>query len=243
MRLLRLAGLALHDLWISFRALAVVGLLLLAGVPAIFAQPAAVTVPYLGGTPSGPMVWLSIPLAASLALVSAFAAGAMALERRRGTAGWIVLRSVPRATVLFAWFAAFGLLAVNGLVPAAVLAWLSLGVAAVPAGPWPFAAAIGASLAAGLAAIAAGLVLGSLLPMRAAMLLGLLLAGSALVAAAALTGPFGDTVTPISGLTLLSRLDETARPVADGLRSAGLALGLTAALLVVGAACIERADL
>jgi hypothetical protein len=242
MRLLRLTGVALHDLWISFRALAVVGLLFLAGVPAIFAQPVAVAMPYLGGTPSGPMILLAVPLAVSLALVSAFAAGAIALERRRGTAGWIVLRAVPRATLLFAWFAAFGLLAVIGSVPAAVLAWLSLGTAAVTAGPWPFAAAIAASLAAGLAAIATGLVLGSLLPVRPAMLLGLLLAGSALVVAA-VTEPFGDTVTPISGLTLLARLDETARPVADGLRTAGLALGLTAALLVVGAACIERADL
>ncbi len=54
------------------------------------------------------------------------AAAALSGERRRGSAGWLVIRAVPRPVILLGWFAAFVLLVVVGLLPAAALVWLTV---------------------------------------------------------------------------------------------------------------------
>ena len=201
-RFATLTGMALRELWISFRLLLVLGALLLAALPAALLPH--VMSPDLAGAPPDPLTWQAIGLCLALGLVAGVAAGTLAAERRRGTAGWLTGRSVPRAAVAVSWFAAFAVLLVAGLAPLAAVTWLSLSPF-LPDGPLPLVAAMVAAGSAGLAAVAAGLVLGAALPP--------------------------------------ATLDTAARPVADGLRAAGVALSLAAVLLVVCVLVFERADL
>lgn len=236
-----LTGLALRELWISFRLLLVVGALLLASLPALVLPHAAV--PAAAGAPGDPYWWLAVGLAAGLALAAGVAAATLSAERRRGTAGWMTMRAVPRATVVLTWFAAFALLLVAGLVPAAVVAWLSL-EPILPGGPVPLAVAVASAGCAGMAAVAAGLLLGALLPVAPAGLLAAVASGAWLVASAA--GPAGSGAwwsLPADGLRIIAMLGDVARPVADSLRAAGVALGLAAVLLIAAAVAFERADL
>lgn len=233
------AGLALHELWISFRLLLVVGAVMLASLPAALV-PHSIA-PNLAGAPPGSLGWFAIALAAALVAVAALAAGTLAAERRRGTAGWMAMRAVPRSVILLAWFAAFGLLVGIALVPAGLVGWFSLENALPPTGPLPFVAALGASGMAGLAALALAMLAGSLLPTVIAMAATALLAGPPLLGAA--TGQWGLAALPGGGLAVLAGLEVSARPVADALLGAGLALGLTAVFLAAAAAAFERADL
>jgi hypothetical protein len=166
---------------------------------------------------------------------------AIAVDLRSGHAGWLVLRAVPRHTLLLAWFAAVGLVLAIGMLPAAVLAWLATGADVVPAGPAAFAATLFAVYLAGLVALAVGLLLGAMLPAWVAGPVTLLLVGACLLLAA--LGPAGWAPLPSAGIGILARLDEAARPIGDSLRASGTALALTAALLAAGAAVLERADL
>ena len=240
-RLVTLTGLALRELWISFRLLLLLGLLLLAAMPpALLPQ---VLTPDLAGAPPDPLTWFAVALAVAISVVSAVAAATFAAERGRGAAGWVVLRAVPRPTILLAWLAAFTLLLVAGLVPAGALTWISVaGAPLLFAAGGPFAAALLATACAGVAAIALGLLAGGLLPPLLAGALTLLIAGGTLLAAA-LGEPPGMLTLPAGGLSVLATLDEAARPVADSLRAAGAALATAAVLLAVAAAGFERADL
>ncbi len=238
-RFATLTGLALRELWITFRLLLVVALLLAAGLPAAL-LPHMVT-PDLTGAPPDTLGWFALALAAALALVSGIAAATLAGERRRGAAGWMAVRAVPRASILLAWFAAFGLLVVLGLIPTALLAWLALGAAILPTGPLPLVAVTASAACTALAAVALGLLSGSLLPPWQALVLATLPAAAVLLTAAA--GQGGWWTLPAGGLDVLARLDTVARPVADALRSGGAALGGAALTLVLAAAAFERADL
>lgn len=233
-----LAGLALRELWISFRLLLVVGVILLSALP--IAVLPHVRIPNLIAPPDL-LSWFSIALAVALAAVAGVAAWTLAVERRRGAAGWLVVRAVPRPTVLLAWFTAFALLSALGLLPAAGLGWVALGDTLAQVGPGPFAAAVGAAGCAGLAAIALGLLAGSLLGPLPATSATVLAAGALLLAAA--LGAGGWLAEPAGGLRVLAGLDGAGRPVAESARAAGTALGLTGGLLVLGAAAIGRADL
>jgi ABC-type transport system involved in multi-copper enzyme maturation permease subunit len=236
--LVEVAGLALRELWISFRLLPAVGALLLSGLPAALLPHVAAS--DLAGAPPSTLTWFALALALGMALVAAIAAGTFAAERRRGTAAWVSLRAVPRATILLAWFAAFVLLVLIGSLPAALVAWVSLDVI-VAAQPAPYAAAVAAALSAGLLALAAGLLAGTLLSPRVAAVTTLILSGAALVGSVAAAAGASPQV-PV-GLGLLAGLDELASPLADGLRSAGLTLALTAVLLILAATALDRVDL
>lgn len=233
-----LVGLALRELWISFRLLAVVGVLLLAGLP-VALLPHAVTPALPDGLPD-PLAAFALALSGALALVAGMAAATLASERRRGTAGWMAARAVARATIVLAWFIAFGLLLAFGLVPSALVAWFALETM-LPGGAWPLVAATVAVGCTGLASLAVGLLAGSLLPTwPAAVLSTLALAGLLL---AATTGQLGAWGLPVGGLEVLAILDTAARPVADALRAAGAALGVAAVVLVLAVVAFERADL
>ncbi|HSM37873.1 MAG TPA: hypothetical protein VK838_00960 [Candidatus Limnocylindrales bacterium] len=233
------AGLALHELWISFRLLLVVGVVMLASLPAALVPHS--TAPNLAGAPPDSLGWFAIALAAAMVAVAALAAGTLAYERRRGTAGWMAVRAVPRSVILLAWFAAFGLLVTAALVPAGLVGWFSLVNALPPTGPGPFIAALLACGMAGLAALALAMLAGSLLPPPFAIVATALLAGPPLLGAA--TGQWGLAALPGGGLAVLAGLGGATRPIADALLSAGVALSLTAVLLVAAAAAFERADL
>lgn len=238
-RFVAVAGLALHELWISFRLLLVVAALLLASLPAAL-LPHALS-PGLAGAPPDAARWYSLALAGALLLAAAVASVTLARERRRGTAGWLVGRAVPRATVLLAWFAAFTLVLVVALVPVGVVGWLSLEDTLPPTGPAPFMAAIGGAAAAGLAALALGLLAGAILQPLAAGLGTLLLAGPPLLGAA--TGQWGWVALPGGGLEVLAGLATERRPIADALLATGVALATCAVLLLVSMAVFERAEL
>jgi hypothetical protein len=238
-RFLTLVGLALRELWISFRLLLVVALLVGAGLPAALLSHAVT--PDLAGAPPDALGWFALALAAALALVSGIAAATLAGERRRGAAGWMAVRAVPRASIVLAWFMAFGALVLLGLVPTALLAWLALGAAVLPAGPLPLVAVTASATCIGLAAVALGLLSGSLLPPWPALVVATLPTAVVLLLTAA--GQAGGWSLPAGGLDVLARLDTAARPVAEALRAGGAALGIAAVTLVLAIASFERADL
>ena len=95
-----------------------------------------------------------------------------------------MIRAVPRPVILLGWFAAFVLLLVVGLLPAATLVWLTVAAPASDVGDaWPFLAPVIGAWAAGAAAVAIGLLLGALLtPWPAGLLTVLVTAGLLLIA-------------------------------------------------------------
>jgi hypothetical protein len=241
-RFLTVTGLALRELWISFRLLVAVAAMLLAALPTAL-LPSSPT--ELAGVSWTPLQLFAIGLAAALALVAGLAAATLAGERRRGTIGWLVNRAVPRPIVLLAWFSAFALVMALGLLPPAALAWVTqLEVSQPAGGPAAFVAPMAAAWAAGLVAVALGLVLGSrLAAMPAAVITILVVAGMLVPAAAGVLPDLAAPPAPGGGLAILGTLAEAARPIADSLRSAGAALTAAGVALAVGFAALSRADL
>jgi ABC-type transport system involved in multi-copper enzyme maturation permease subunit len=244
-RFLAVTGLALRELWISFRLLLMVGMLLLAALPTslpTWLLPATAQDPLAAVTQRTQP--FAIGLAAGLALAAGVAAGTLAAERRRGTAGWLVSRAVPRATIVVGWFAAFAVVLLIGMAPSAGLAWLALGSLAGVIDPVAYVVSVTAAAGVGLAALALGLLLGSLLDVLPAMLVSAALAAVALVPAAAIGLP-ALAIAPAPGapLAVLADLADAARPIGDSVRAGGLALAGSAALLVFASAVMSRADL
>ncbi len=238
-RFVPVAGLALHQLWMTFRLLPVVGAIIGASLPAAL-LPETMT-PGLADAPLGPLGWYAIALAVALAFTAMVAALTIALERRRGTAGWLAVRAVPRGTILLSWFAAFALLVGAAMLPAGVVGWLSLASSLPPGSLLPFVAALASAAAAGLAAIALGLLAGTLLGPLAAASAALLVAGLALVGAA--TGQWSWAGMPGGGLAVLGSLTTAQRPIADALLAGGTSIAVTSLLLIAAAASFERANL
>lgn len=237
-RLRTLTWMALHEMWISFRLIAVIGLPLLGGLLAIAVPPDLAGVTAVGGA----AFWYAVGACVAIVATAALAAGTMAHERRRGTVAWMAVRAVPRAAILFSWFVAFGSLLAAGIVFGSIGAWLAaLSRAEVTPDAIPFALAVGATLGAALAAVAAGLLIGTFLPTIPATLLAVAV-GAVLLAAAIVTPP-GGLPTPTGGIGLLAHLDGASRPIGDALRSAGAALAATAILLLLAAMALERSDL
>lgn len=235
-----LAGLALRDLWISFRLLAMISLLVAAAAPAVLIPRTATSA--LAGAPPGPLTWYAVALAGALAIAGGIAAWSLAVMRSRGTAAWLAVRAVPRSSILLGWFAADGLVLAAGAFLSALLAWLVLGgesgVLATGAG---YAVTVMAVAAAGLLAVAVGLLLGSMLrPPVAALSTAALCAAAGLVAAA---GWLGMGPEPMGGLAQLAHIELQARPVARGLVSIGMALAAAGALLTIASAALEHTDL
>jgi ABC-type transport system involved in multi-copper enzyme maturation permease subunit len=240
MRFSTLVGLALRELWFSYRLLAVLGALLVAALPVTLLPPASA--PHLAGAPLDPLAWHATAVAGALTLAAAIAAGTLSAELRRGTFAWLAVRAVPRASILLAWFAAFAVVQAIGLALAATIAAVSLGAGeALSGGLAAFVVANGAVAAAGMAATAIGLLLGAFLPPLAAMSVTLLVVGAALLGAA--IGPLGLPPLPTGGLALLAGIDTETHPIAGALRSSGTALAVAASLLVLARARLERVDL
>jgi hypothetical protein len=237
-RLWTLTRMALHELWISFRliplmGLPVVGGMLVSAVPPEFAGETAV---------GGASFWYAVAAGLLICVASALAALTMAHERRRGTVAWMAVRAVPRSSVLFSWFLAFAILLVVGLALGSVGAWLAaIGRAESPPDPFPFAAAVAAAAGAALAGVAAGLLIGTALPTLPATILAL--AVSAPLVVAAFVAPLSALPLPVGGLGLLTHLDSAVRPVAGAFQSAGAALTAAAVLLVLAGVGLERSDL
>jgi hypothetical protein len=235
-----LVGLALRELWFSYRLLVGLGTLILASVPVALLPPAVTT--SLAGEPPPAATWYAFGTALGLAVLAALTAGGLAAARRDGRLGWLVLRPVPRASVVAAWSCAAAIILVAGLAASGGLTWLALGAGSLArVGPAGFAAAVGAMAALGTVAIGLGVLAGTVLPPAAATLVA-----GAIMAAAALL-PFGGWLAtsplPTAAPALLAAVETTTRPIAEALSAAGTSLGLSAALLLIAAVSLERADL
>ena len=135
-RLRTLSWMALHEMWISFRLIAVLGLPLLGGLLAIVVPPDLAGVTAVGGAG----FWYAVGAGVAIAIAAGLAAGTMAHERRRGTVAWMAVRAVPRSAILLSWFVAFGLLLAAGIVLGSIGAWLAaLGRAEATPDAIPFA--------------------------------------------------------------------------------------------------------
>ena len=166
----------------------------------------------------------------------------MAHERLRGTVAWMAVRAVPRSSVLASWFIAYAALLAAGVALGSVGAWLAaVGRAESPLDVAPFIAAVGATIAAGVASMAAGLMFGVFLPRIPAVLLAVAL-GAGVVAASVTLTPSGLPL-PSGGLALLAHLEDVARPLRAALQSAGSALAAAAVLLVLAGMGLQRSDL
>jgi hypothetical protein len=237
-RLRTLTRMALHELWISFRLVPLVGIpviggMLVSAIPPEFAGETAV---------GGAGFWYAVAAGVTTCIASGLGALTMAHERRRGTVAWMAARAVPRASVLFSWFLGFAILLVVGLALGSVGAWLAaIARAETPPDAIPFSAAVGATTATAMAGVAAGLLIGTTFRTLPATLLALAVSGP-LVAWTFLV-PLSAIPLPFGGLALLAHLDSAARPVAGSLQSAGAAIAAAAVLLVLAAAGLERSDL
>jgi hypothetical protein len=229
---LTLTRMAVRELWISFRLLLLLALPIAVGLLALL-------FPADSGTTQPALSW-------GLAAVSTAAAGvaavAWASERRRGTAGWLSLRAVPRASILIAWFAGLAFPLLVGTAAGALLVWLAPGLEpSPPLDALSYASLVGATAGAGLQALAIGILLGSFLRPIAAAFLAVMESG-ALLAAGLLVRP--DTaLVPTAGLGLLAQATDLLRPLADGLQALGIGLTLTGLLLGVALLIFNRVDL
>jgi len=240
-RFLAVTGLALRELWISFRLLALIGLLLLSALPSALLPETTGGLSAVAPTRLQPF---AIGLAAAIAVIAGIVAGSLSAERRRGTAGWLVSRAVPRATIVAGWFTAFVVALVIGIAAAAGFAWLILGPAAETIDPVAYVMSVGAAAAAGVAAVAVGLVIGGMLGVLPGMCAAALVTAALLLPAAVLGAPaLGVAPAPGAPFALLADLVDAARPIGDAVRSGGLALAGAGALLVLAAAVMSRADL
>ena len=223
------AGLALRELWISFRLLAILGFVLAGGV--------AIALVRLIDPIAAPLPWLAGGIALAAAFVAGLSAWSFSSERRRGAAAWLVGRSVPRSGVLFGWLLALAAPLVGGFVLVAVFGWLLQSTAT----PAAYTAAAAAVLADLFVALAIGLLFGTILAPAPAALLAVLL----LVAPAAAKGAGIVVGVPLpgDGLRLFAELPARQQPVADALFAAGTSLVAAALLLLVARLAVERTEL
>lgn len=237
--LVRLAAL---ELWTSFRLLGGLTALLASGGVALLAAELP-GLPSAGSVAREPVVAAyAIALAAGMAITAALTAGAVAGERHRGFAGWLVSRTAPRASLLVAWFGVGSATLVAGGAVSGLVGWLAAVShgAALPEQAMAYAAALAGCLAAGVAGIALALLLGVLAPPTVATLGTLVLVGAWLVGTAVAAPP---DAYPGGAFATLAAFHLTERPIADGLRGAGMSLAAAAGLLVMALAAFARVDL
>lgn len=219
--------LAMRELWISFRLLALLAAHV--GVGAVVAL--------LPAPPATTLTRLAVGLGAAMVVGCAIAADALSSERALGRASWLVTRSISRATLIVGWFVALSGVALVGLVAAAILGWLTVTRPVPPAEPAAFLAVMVGIGAMCLAGVAVGLLVGSLLrPFLAAV--AALVIGIALVAVATAMAP--SWAVPLAALRDLPALE---RPIGAGLQGAGIFLSVTAAALVAARVALVRVDL
>jgi hypothetical protein len=223
--------LAMRELWITFRLLA-----LLAGFIGVGAVVALLPAPL-------PTVLerLALGLGAASILAAALAAWSFGDERARGRAAWLVTRSVSRGTLLGGWFAALAGLALVGTAVAGLIGWLAASAVSLRLDVGTFAAPLVGVGATVLAAIALGLLVGTVL--RGPLAIGVAVAIGVGLGALAWLVPGAGELVPGAALVDLAAVREGAAAPVAGLRAAGAALVATALLLVVARLLLERAEL
>ena len=223
--------LAVRELWITFRLLALIAGFVGAGaVVALLPAPLPTVMERLG-----------VGLGAASVLASALAAWSFGDERARGRAAWLVTRSVSRGTLLGGWFVAFAGLALAGTAVAGLLGWLTASAVSLRLDASAFAAALLAAAATVLSAIALGLLIGTVL--RGPFAVGATVATGAALGALAWLAPAAGELVPGSAIVDLAALREGMAIQVAGLRAAGAGLVATALLLALARLALERAEL
>jgi hypothetical protein len=224
------ARLATRELFMTFRLLLL--LLVSAGAGAVAGLMPA---------PFGVTTRLAAGFGLAIVVAAAVAAWSFAEERSSGRTGWLVTRSVARATYLFGWYGALLLVAVGGLAAGALLGWLSIPSGSLAIDASEYVAAIAGVVATDGLALAVGLLAGALLRPRGALILtiGLCAAAAALV----ILVPGMAAWLPGGALVALARAGEAAPVAYEALLAAGIGLVLAAAVLVGCRLALERTDL
>jgi hypothetical protein len=223
--------LALRELWITFRLLVV-----LVAFIGVGAGVALVPAP-----PAVSFERLAIGFGFATVVTSALAAWSLSDERGSGRAGWLMTRSVSRGTYLVGWFGAFAAVTLVGLSGGATLGWLA--AATVPLGldGVAFSAVVVAVLAGTWAAIALGLVAGTLANPRLAATIAVVVCSAVVVVS--LLVPAVGSATPAGAFIALPRVVGGDAVLPAALRTAGMSLFLAAVLLGAARVAMEHAEL
>jgi hypothetical protein len=219
------AWLAIKELWISFRLLALLAIYV--GVGAFLAL--------VPSPPATVFERLALGLGAAAVIGTVIAAEALSTERVLGRAAWLVTRSISRGTLLVGWFLALAGVSLVGVGAAAGLTWIAVAAAARIA-PEAYASVVGGVAATSLAGMAIGLVVGTLLRPRPAAAAALVVGVAAVGASVLLPG----AGLPVAALAELTAVD---RPIAAGLRGAGTFLAASAVALALARVALGRIEL
>jgi hypothetical protein len=232
MQLAPLTRLALRDLWVSLRFVPLLAASLASGLVVSLLPPTS------GGDP----VALAWGMMTASLLVAAIAAATLSTLRRRGTAGWLAVRAMPRGTLLVAWGLAAALPVVVGSASAAFLGWLSIANGPQAAiDPVVYGVVAAAAAVAPLEAVAIGLICGSFGRPVVSAAVAIILAAGLLIPGALLYAE--PPYLPAAGLGLLASLTSLVHPFSDAVLSLGLGLATIAALIALAAAAFERTTL
>jgi hypothetical protein len=225
------ARLAVRELWMTFRLLAVL-VAFIGGSAIVVLVPAA---------PAVTLDRLALALGLASVVASGVAAWSLAAERTAGRSGWLITRSVSRRTYLAGWFAGLALVAAAGVTGAGLLGFLAVYSLPVGIGPVTFGATILAVAAAAAAAVAVGLAVGALLRPIPAALVAMLACAAAGLAASSV--PESASLIPGGAFGMLGDLVGSATGLADAIRAGGAGLLATAGMLVLAGRAMERAEL
>jgi hypothetical protein len=225
------AWLAVRELWMTFRLVVVL---------AAFVGASAIVV-LVPAAPAVTLDRMALGLAVATVITSSVAAWTLAAERTTGRSGWLITRSVSRGTYLFGWFLGLSLVAMAGVIGAGLLGWLATISFTSRLDPLTFSATVAAFAATAAAAIALGLAIGAALRALPAAIAAA--AACTAVGVAILAASGGSASWPGTAYLLLRDIVGSGAHPAEAVRAAGVGLLLTAALLVVARATMERAEL
>jgi hypothetical protein len=223
----------IRQLWIQLRLLGVITLPVAAAI-------AAVIVDGQDSAETGRLT-LAVGFAMAAIACAVLVGTGFTEEIRSGAAAWLVVRAVPRTSLIGAWLVMPSLAAVVAYLLAGILA----GMAIPPTGsaaPDPLTVGIGviASAAPVIPLTALGIAVG----VRST---GRVTALATIGAAVVLAVPFlllgNAAVHPASGYWLVAGVGPTDRPITVGLQSIGLCLALAAIAWLWGATRFARRDL
>jgi hypothetical protein len=221
-----------RQLWIQLRLLALLTLPIVASIVAV------VVADQVG--PAEGRLTLAVAFAVAVVACSALAVTGFTEEIRSGAAAWLVVRAVPRTSLLGAWLVVPSLAVLVAYVLAGVLAGLVIPpVGTAPPDPVTTLVGFTAAAAPVVPLTAAGLIVGVAAPGRVTALAVIGVAALAVVPMLVL----GDSaIHPASGYWLLAGGDSD-RPLTVGLQAIGLCLALAALAWLVAARRFTARDL
>ena len=222
-----------RQMWIQLRLLALVMMPPAAAVVAVFVDGQV-------GSDAGRLT-LGIGFALAAVLSAALVGNSFADEIGSGSAAWLVVRAVPRASLIGAWLALPSVAILAAYVVAGILAGLAI---TTPLGfaPDPVAVTVGivAAAAPAFALSAVALLIGVDTPGRLTFL-AVLGVGAVLALPLILLGQ--TAIHPATGYWLVAGMVPADRPITVGLRAIGLCLVLAAGAWAVAARRFASRDL